>query len=119
MDRDSQLTPLRPQLLTLNDAVNPKCIEAFQNEVLRPILKFQSPFTLALIKTHPHFSEELVKRENQRVHLTSICKEVRFQNQLIGSIIGLMTILELEVYCLLYTSPSPRDQRGSRMPSSA
>ena len=26
---------------------------------------------------------------------------------------------ELEKLCLLYTSPSPRDQRGSRMPSSA
>ena len=27
---------------------------------------------------------------------------------------------EGEIYdCLLYTSPSPRDQRGSRMPSSA
>ena len=25
----------------------------------------------------------------------------------------------LESVCLLYTSPSPRDQRGSRMPSSA
>ena len=24
-----------------------------------------------------------------------------------------------DVTCLLYTSPSPRDQRGSRMPSSA
>ena len=24
-----------------------------------------------------------------------------------------------EIICLLYTSPSPRDQRGSRMPSSA
>ena len=24
-----------------------------------------------------------------------------------------------ELSCLLYTSPSPRDQRGSRMPSSA
>ena len=24
-----------------------------------------------------------------------------------------------DVVCLLYTSPSPRDQRGSRMPSSA
>ena len=23
------------------------------------------------------------------------------------------------LFCLLYTSPSPRDQRGSRMPSSA
>ena len=27
--------------------------------------------------------------------------------------------LERDVDCLLYTSPSPRDQRGSRMPSSA
>ena len=26
---------------------------------------------------------------------------------------------DLAVTCLLYTSPSPRDQRGSRMPSSA
>ena len=26
---------------------------------------------------------------------------------------------ELVLTCLLYTSPSPRDQRGSRMPSSA
>ena len=25
----------------------------------------------------------------------------------------------LDCVCLLYTSPSPRDQRGSRMPSSA
>ena len=28
-------------------------------------------------------------------------------------------IAALIVVCLLYTSPSPRDQRGSRMPSSA
>ena len=27
--------------------------------------------------------------------------------------------LSLPKFCLLYTSPSPRDQRGSRMPSSA
>ena len=27
--------------------------------------------------------------------------------------------LEKDLGCLLYTSPSPRDQRGSRMPSSA
>ena len=26
---------------------------------------------------------------------------------------------EFTITCLLYTSPSPRDQRGSRMPSSA
>ena len=28
-------------------------------------------------------------------------------------------IVRVSVPCLLYTSPSPRDQRGSRMPSSA
>ena len=27
--------------------------------------------------------------------------------------------IDLSEICLLYTSPSPRDQRGSRMPSSA
>ena len=29
------------------------------------------------------------------------------------------SVVDLIVDCLLYTSPSPRDQRGSRMPSSA
>ena len=28
-------------------------------------------------------------------------------------------LVMLNIFCLLYTSPSPRDQRGSRMPSSA
>ena len=31
----------------------------------------------------------------------------------------LVTDREQYISCLLYTSPSPRDQRGSRMPSSA
>ena len=32
---------------------------------------------------------------------------------------SVLTNLEASFDCLLYTSPSPRDQRGSRMPSSA
>ena len=38
--------------------------------------------------------------------------------QLVG-MRGLMANPQGEIICLLYTSPSPRDQRGSRMPSSA
>ena len=36
-------------------------------------------------------------------------------------LIGFNSLVEREFFeiCLLYTSPSPRDQRGSRMPSSA
>ena len=30
-----------------------------------------------------------------------------------------LAFIHLSILCLLYTSPSPRDQRGSRMPSSA
>ena len=31
----------------------------------------------------------------------------------------IISFIGLLIRCLLYTSPSPRDQRGSRMPSSA
>ena len=40
----------------------------------------------------------------------------------VGVCNGLVSALKPESafnFCLLYTSPSPRDQRGSRMPSSA
>ena len=33
--------------------------------------------------------------------------------------VPLATLHHIYISCLLYTSPSPRDQRGSRMPSSA
>ena len=32
---------------------------------------------------------------------------------------GQIQFMRCDITCLLYTSPSPRDQRGSRMPSSA
>ena len=35
------------------------------------------------------------------------------------SVIDLELMEDLNTICLLYTSPSPRDQSGSRMPSSA
>ena len=36
-----------------------------------------------------------------------------------GRVDGIMNLVERTDYCLLYTSPSPRDKRQSRMPSSA
>ena len=35
------------------------------------------------------------------------------------SIAQINDLIQINLFCLLYTSPSPRDQRGSRMPSSA
>ena len=47
---------------------------------------------------------------------------VTYENERISiknSLPYLKCVLRLSCVCLLYTSPSPRDQRGSRMPSSA
>ena len=44
--------------------------------------------------------------------------EGRSTTQVISELRGIPEIQSLHT-CLLYTSPSPRDQRGSRMPSSA
>ena len=37
----------------------------------------------------------------------------------IGTAVGVNTTVSQSQYCLLYTSPSPRDRTRSRMPSSA
>ena len=47
--------------------------------------------------------EENGVRIHTTEHVMSACAGMRVNN----------------LFCLLYTSPSPRDQRGSRMPSSA
>ena len=45
-------------------------------------------------------------------------KWFRFGGYALGALVALYFLVWVLV-CLLYTSPSPRDQRGSRMPSSA
>ena len=43
----------------------------------------------------------------------------RGEEQVPLGVSGTMVAVDWDSCCLLYTSPSPRDQRGSRMPSSA
>ena len=50
--------------------------------------------------------------------LFSLGKEVLIDLDAIG-MVEFLDDLEFPVSCLLYTSPSPRDKRQSRMPSSA
>ena len=45
--------------------------------------------------------------------LTSILQSIE------GPVAKIFGTIAIIMTCLLYTSPSPRDQRGSRMPSSA
>ena len=49
----------------------------------------------------------------------NIAKLIQDINKLDGYQQNMMEEIKVLCDCLLYTSPSPRDQRGSRMPSSA
>ena len=75
--------------------------EAYRaNDALRKQLARQR------MKQNPHQRQLILKRE------AAAKREQRLRNKLFEQ--------NGNIYiCLLYTSPSPRDQRGSRMPSSA
>ena len=71
---------------------------------------------------------DIVTRSNNTIPLVQGYKpltqtewEIKFPNDslAIASSGVLYSDITNPSYCLLYTSPSPRDQRGSRMPSSA
>ena len=53
-----------------------------------------------------------------RIPLLTAAEEIELAHH-VQAMKQLQELPEEELTCLLYTSPSPRDQRGSRMPSSA
>jgi len=62
-------------------------------------------------------NREFIKALGKTGDLVTIEQEVDWDLEM-GAIVR--RVYELKApSCLLYTSPSPRDQRGSRMPSSA
>jgi hypothetical protein len=90
--KDTALVALRPDIPTeLTD--NPT--EQFQNEVLRPILKFQHERIIAVFRHH------IVKRkvpldgmapDDQRNYVEkAFQKDLALRNQLVGVVLGLLT----------------------------
>ena len=71
-----------------------------------------------------NLNTELSKSSENRISQADIEWLMQLENTIIENINSYSFCVswlagELAVSCLLYTSPSPRDQRGSRMPSSA
>ena len=89
------------QIIKGKSAQIPQEPDDLQNAMLLAILNHQ-PYGF-----DPEKDVAIIKSDNRRYTMRDIGKiEKRLNN--------------VEYYtCLLYTSPSPRDQRGSRMPSSA
>jgi hypothetical protein len=100
MDRDQlkELRPLIPSALIENS----KEIEQFQNEVLRPILKFQHAFFELYFKNNSQFLK-LIQEKKSRLEFQNkisqfISNQSNIKHQLIGSVIGMLADEELNYY---------------------
>jgi hypothetical protein len=102
MDREQILTDIRPDIVsaTFDEVTSEQ--EKLQNQVLRPIIKFQHEFLLV------YFSQYLIKLKRD-IKATDMATRIQFvekllqsdiplRNVLIGSIIGFMTQQEVIKY---------------------
>lgn len=102
MNRSIVIKSLRPELLNIVKGSEISEIELFQNEVLRPILKFQSEvFTTLFISNLKKRDVDFAKMNlNGRIaHVTNVIqKDLGLRNVLIGMVLGLLTVEEIEQY---------------------
>ncbi|MBK7808960.1 MAG: glyoxalase [Saprospiraceae bacterium] len=102
MDREQILTDIRPDIVsaTFDEVTSEQ--EKLQNQVLRPIIKFQHEFLLV------YFSQYLIKHKRDikatdmatRIQIVEklLQSDIPLRNVLIGSIIGFMTQQEVIKY---------------------
>lgn len=104
MKRCKLVLALRPVIETIDFEKTPLKDELFQNEVLRPILKFQNPLIIdffihqCIIYKSLYFQLEIEEKTHYINQLLDKNQNVR--NTYIGILIGAMTSEELKTYLL-------------------
>ena len=103
-DRTSSLLAIRPNIDTIDKGLNTQEIEAFQNNVLRPILKFQNDLLLQIFIDYANQYKGIFFKLSNQEKLTYI-QQALSTNQLlrsliIGTIVGLFTIKDFGYYKL-------------------
>ena len=102
MNRKPSILTLRPAIETIDPDLPTNPAERFQNETLRPILKFQNELLQAM------FNNYLVKRKARWADMTvdkrqayinqAVRKDLRFRALLIGMVCGLFSVEEWATY---------------------
>lgn len=103
-DRTSSLLAIRPNIDTINKSLKTKDVEAFQNNILRPILKFQNELLLESFmnyaRQHKDVFFKLPAPQQKNYIYQSVNTNQRFRSKLIGMVIALFTIEEYQYYSL-------------------
>ena len=103
MNRVDKIIACRP-FVASKDSINISDQEKFQNEVIRPILKFQNNLLLKLFiskceKFKINFYEFSPEEKHQYIEV-NLKKDFKLRSLYIGTIIAFLTIEEFEKYSL-------------------
>ncbi len=101
-DRSHSLLQIRPNIPKAKITLEMTDAERFQNETLRPIIKFQNPLLLVAfgnyIAKHKNGFHDLVPEKRLEYIENAIQRDIKFRNSLKGMIIGQFTLEEYEGY---------------------
>jgi hypothetical protein len=103
MSSREKLIALRPSISSIQTDRIVNKEELFQNEILRPILKFQNDLLLEMytvhINKHQHLFYSLTIPQRLSFIKESFQKDQLLKNLFLGVILGLMTQEEYQTYC--------------------
>jgi hypothetical protein len=100
-ERDERLKGIRPEIETVEDKEG--FMENFQNQVLRPVCKFQNSILIAQFKSYVRKFKPAFNAYNQSSQRNfiedSLKRDPRIKNSLIASIVSVLTLEEYNLYC--------------------
>ena len=103
-DRTSSLLVIRPNIDTIDKSLKTKDIEAFQNNVLRPILKFQNDLLLQIFLDYANQYKGVFFKLSDHEKLSYIQQALstnqRLRSLILGTIVGLFTVEDFGYYKL-------------------
>lgn len=103
-DRTSSLLVIRPNIDTIDKSLKTKDIEAFQNNVLRPILKFQNDLLLQIFIDYANQYKGVFFKISDHEKLSYIQQALstnqRLRSLILGTIVGLFTVEDFGYYKL-------------------
>ena len=101
-DRSEDLLGLRPEIPSARISPNMTDEERFQNETLRPIIKFQNDLLIAAFRNyvskHKNAFYDLDPDRRLEYIENAIQKDIKFRNSLKGMVIGQFAIEEYQDY---------------------
>ena len=103
-DRTSSLLAIRPNIDTIDKSLKTKDVEAFQNNVLRPILKFQNDLLLQIFIDYANQYKGVFFKISDHEKLSYIQQALstnqRLRSLILGTIVGLFTVEDFGYYKL-------------------